>query len=173
MVDDPATLDEPGTDTARLREAGARQVLWMIARQSATAEAWHAVARRLPPSSLVVLEGSTIVPFVAPVLRLFVVHPFLSPHRWKPTTPGLVKTSHAVIVNRPAAEPRPPSPEVIAALAPLPSGELRIADVTAPLGSWAPDLNRRLQELLEATRPPGPARPKPILPNQPRTLPTR
>jgi molybdopterin-guanine dinucleotide biosynthesis protein len=173
MVDDPATLDEAGTDTARLGAAGARQVLWMIARQSAAAEAWRAVARRLPSSGLVVLEGSTVVPLVAPALRLFVVHPFLSPQRWKPTTPALVKTSHAVIVNRPAAERRPPSPDVLAALAPLLTQELRIADLAEPLASWAPDLTQRLQQLLEAARPTGPARATTLVLNQPRTLPPR
>jgi hypothetical protein len=173
LVDDAATLDEAGTDTARLRLAGARQVLWMIARQSAAAEAWRTVERRLPSSGLVVLEGSTVVPLVAPALRLFVVHPFLSPQRWKPTTPALVKASHAVIVNRPAPERRPPSPDVLAALAPLLTQELRIADVTAPLASWAPDLTRRLEDLFEATRSTGLARPKPLLLHQPRTVPTR
>src|SRR5712691_5605673 len=35
IVDDAAVLDEAGTDTARLADAGASRVVWAIARQSA------------------------------------------------------------------------------------------------------------------------------------------
>jgi hypothetical protein len=145
IVDDAATLGEPGTDTARLGDAGARRVWWAIARQSAAEAAWAALERRLPREGVTVLEGSAIVPHVAPELRLFVAHPFLSPARWKATTAALVTTSDAVIVNRPRNESRPPSPAVLAALAPA---RVRVADVSAPLTIWAPDLGERLHALL-------------------------
>jgi hypothetical protein len=144
IVDDAATIGAAGTDTARLLEAGAQRVLWVIARQSAAETAWAALERRLPSEGVTVLEGSTIVPHIAPELRLFVAHPFLSPARWKETTPALVATSHAVIVNRIHDESRAPSPAVLLALAPAP---VRVADVSAPLGTWAPDLHERLLAL--------------------------
>ncbi len=171
LVDDVAVLDQPGTDTARLRLAGAREVLWVIARQAAASEAWSLLSRRLPTAGLVVLEGSTIVPTVAPALRLFVAHPFLSPRRWKPTTATLVRESDAVIVNVPRAEKRAPSAEVMAALDACGPRSLRVADVSAPLASWAPDLHARLAALAAAAvRQPAPrARPA----HHPRTLSTR
>lgn len=147
IVDDPATLGTPGTDTARLAAAGATGVLWAIARRNAAERAWAALERRLPGHGVTVLEGSTIVPHVAPELRLFVAHPFLSPARWKPTTPSLVAASHAVVVNRMDGDSRSPSPAVLAALAPF---EARVADVAAPLQTWAPDLLARLSALAEA-----------------------
>jgi hypothetical protein len=147
IVDDPATLGAPHTDTARLAGAGASGVLWVIARRNAIDRAWSALEQRLPAHGVTVLEGSTIVPRIEPELRLFVAHPFLSPARWKPTSTALVATSHAVVVNRPQAETRAPSPEVLAALAPA---AVRVADVTAPLDTWAPDLFARLAALAEA-----------------------
>ena len=144
IVDDAATLESPGTDTARLIDAGAERVLWAIARQGAKEAAWAAVERRLPTDGVTVLEGSTIVPHISPELRLFVAHPFLSPARWKPTTAALVASSDAVIVNRAAHELREPSPAVLEALAP---GQVRVADVSAPLSAWAPDLGERLLAL--------------------------
>jgi hypothetical protein len=143
IVEDAATLGTPGTDTARLQAAGAR-VWWVIARQGAKEAAWAALERRLPPEGVTVLEGSTIVPHVAPDLRLFVAHPFLSPARWKPTTGALVAASDAVVVNRAQNEHRDPSPAVLSALAPA---RVRVADVSAPLGAWAPDLRERLLAL--------------------------
>jgi len=60
------------------------------------------------------MEGSSVVPVAQPDLRLFVTHPFLSPERWKPTSGPLIAQSDVVVVNRPAAETRAPSPEVLA-----------------------------------------------------------
>src|SRR5512138_807087 len=74
IVDEPSILDEPGTDTARLRAAGARTVVWAIARQSAVAEAWAAVRRRLAGQERVVMEGSTIVSEARPDRLVFVAH---------------------------------------------------------------------------------------------------
>ena len=147
IVDDVATLGAPHTDTARLAGAGAKGVLWVIARRNAIDRAWSDVEQRLPAHGVTVLEGSTIVSRIAPELRLFVAHPFLSPARWKPTTAALLATSDAVVVNRPQRETRAPSPEVLAALG---TASVRVADVTASLEAWAPDLFLRLSRLAEA-----------------------
>ena len=47
IVDDPAVLAEAGTDTDRLGRAGARRVLWAIAKEHAAEAAWRAVRSRL------------------------------------------------------------------------------------------------------------------------------
>lgn len=146
IVEDPVVLREPGTDTDRLAAAGASRVLWAIAKQSAVAEAWRAVQQRVGAAGAhQVIEGSTVVEQAAPNLLIFVVHPFLSPGRWKPTSAPLIRRADLVVVNRPAGEERAPAAEVMAAIRAFqPTGEVRLADVTAPLFDWAPDMARRL-----------------------------
>ncbi len=147
IVHDPATLGEAGTDTDRLGRAGADRVVWAIAKDAAVRPAWAAVQRMIADAEVTVMEGSSIVPVAAPDLRLFVVHPFLSPERWKPTSGPLIAQSDLVVVNRPAAESRPPSTEVLAALAAYRKGDVLVADVTRPLAEWSPALEARLVTL--------------------------
>jgi hypothetical protein len=150
VVEDPRVLDEPGTDTARLRAAGAHRVVWAIARAGAIEPAWRRVEALAGPG-LTLMEGSTIVDVAQPDLLLFVAHPFLSPERWKPTTAGLVARADAVVLNRPHGETREPAPAVRAALASARGrDDLRVADVTAPLAEWAPDLAARLGAMAPA-----------------------
>jgi hypothetical protein len=145
IVTDPATLGAPGTDTDRLARAGAARVVWAIARQGAAAAAWAQVERMIGGAALAVMEGSTIVALAKPDLRVFVAHPFLSPRRWKPTSPSLIAASDLVVVNLPEAGGRPPAAEVLAALrAHRPQDDVVIADVTRPLAQWAPALRARL-----------------------------
>jgi hypothetical protein len=59
IVQDERVLDEPGTDTARLAQAGATRVIWAISRASAVRAAWSRVASMA--GGLAVMEGSTIV----------------------------------------------------------------------------------------------------------------
>jgi hypothetical protein len=148
IVEDPRVLDEPGTDTARLRAEGARRVVWAISRAGAVRPAWERVASLAGPG-LTVMEGSTIVDVAQPDLLLFVAHPFLSPERWKEATARLVARADAVVLNRPAAETREPAAVVREALVRARGrDDLRIADVQAPLASWAPDLLARLDALV-------------------------
>lgn len=150
IVEDAETLREPGTDTDRLALAGASRVVWAIAKLAAAPLAWAAVQARLGGGA-VVMEGSTVVDLARPELLLFVVHPQLSPSRWKPTSGALLARADAVIVNRPAAETRPPSDEVLAEIARYrPAGDVRVADVMRPLGEWAPDLHERVQKIQHA-----------------------
>src|SRR5512132_1066184 len=60
IVRDPAVLAQPGTDTARLRAAGASEVVWAIARAAAAPLAWAQVTEILRRAPLAVLEGSTV-----------------------------------------------------------------------------------------------------------------
>lgn len=148
IIDDSRLLDEAGTDTARLREAGAGRVLWAIAKRSAVSNAWEAVRARVSPDATVVMEGSTIVGPSHPALCLFVVHPFLSPERWKETSSVLLGRADAVVVNTPRGDERAPSPAVLEEIARFRDrDDVRRADVTRPLAEWAPDLDARLRSL--------------------------
>ena len=100
--------------------------------------------KRLAGADVVIMEGSTIVTVARPHLQVFVAHPWLSPERWKTTTATCVGRADLVVVNRPASETRPPSPEVLDALRGLGGPEPIVADVTRPPSEWAPKLMRTL-----------------------------
>lgn len=150
LVTDRETLDQPGTDTARLRLAGARDVTWAIAKRAAVGAAWRAVLARLAaegPAASIVIEGSTIVDEARPDLLFFVVHPFLSPERWKPGAASLMARADVLVVNRPSRELRAPAEEVMLAVRAA-RGErpIVVADVASPLEAWAPELAPRMRE---------------------------
>jgi hypothetical protein len=151
VIEDRAVLAQAGTDTARLAEAGAARVLWAIARRSAAAEAWEVVRRRIAAAPVVIMEGSSIVSIARPQHHVFVAHPWLSPERWKPTVAACLATADTVVVNRPQSDPRPPAPEVMAALARHGARPV-VADVTDPAARWAGSLAIALaaEEPLEA-----------------------
>jgi len=147
IVEDAATLGQPGTDTARLGAAGAERVVWAIARRQAVERAWSAVRARLGRPRVIVMEGSSIVSIAQPDVLAYVVHPFLAPARWKEGWGDLMARADLVAVNRPRAETRPPAAEVMEAIASAaPRGAVAVADVTLPLGDWAPVLRARLHE---------------------------
>jgi hypothetical protein len=149
IVRDPAVLRQPGTDTDRLAAAGAREVVWAIARAAAAPLAWSAVTRLLGDGALAVLEGSTVVEqgLARPALRIFVAHRSMPPEKWKPTSAALVAASHCVVVH--TAGPAP-SPRVLSALDAMGARARLVADVTRPLRGWAPDVERRLRDLAGA-----------------------
>jgi len=144
IVGDEATLRQPGTDTDRLAAAGARRVVWVIAKREHAAAAWAAVKGSLRDEP-VVIEGSSIVEIAQPDLNVFVVHPFLAPERWKAGSDRLVRSADFVVVNLHRRERRAPAQSVVSALEQWRGGrEIRVANVTRPLAEWAPDLLRRL-----------------------------
>jgi hypothetical protein len=143
LVEDPAVLGARGTDTERLARAGARRVVWAIARRSAARAAWSEVAAGL--AGTVVIEGSSVVAIAEPRLLLFAVHSRLDPARWKPGSAALIRRADAVIVNRAAGEGGAPSAAVLEAVSRARGdGKLRVADLSRPLADWAPDLIPRL-----------------------------
>ena len=144
IVDDPGILAEDGTDTRRLADAGAVKVVWAIARASHVKAAWAAVLERTLGATVVVMEGSTIVDTAGPDLRFFVVHPHLDPARWKATAPGLIAGADLVVVNRPTADRREPSPAVTAAVTAQRPRRVVIADAASPSLVWADDLSARI-----------------------------
>lgn len=155
VVRDAVTLGEEGTDTARLQAATSGPVFWTIARRSVAQQAWQATRRLLDQTLLdgggtadgpaLVIEGSTIAGLCGPNFTFFVVHPFLSPERWKEGTRELIGRADCVVINRQEAETRDPSPEVLAAIHEAGPYDLRVADALRPLDTWAGDLLPRLR----------------------------
>jgi hypothetical protein len=154
VVRDDATLREAGTDTARLQAATSGPVLWTIARKSVARQAWQATERLLDLAKAdaktgehtggLVVEGSTVASLCDPGFTFFVVHPFLSPERWKEGTLELIGRADCVVVNRMASERREPATEVMAAIREARPYDLRVADVCQAFDTWAGDLLPRL-----------------------------
>jgi hypothetical protein len=134
-------LEVSGTDTARMRRAGAPRVIWAIAKRRFARRAWRAVWEEIGGPAVV--EGSTIAVRETPSLSFFVVHPQVDPDRWKPTSAPLVARADAVIVNQREGDPRPPSRQVLRALSSLGCDVPFVADLRRPLRSWAPALAAR------------------------------
>lgn len=157
VVRDDATLNEKGTDTARLKAATTGPVLWTIARKSVAEQAWLATARLLDQAKAdakmrtdetgLVIEGSTIAGLCAPDFTFFVVHPFLSAARWKDGARELIGRADCVVINRQTTEAREPQAEVMAAIRESRPYDLRVADVLSPLDTWAGDLLPRLRRV--------------------------
>ncbi len=144
LIEDPAVLRQPGTDTDRFAAAGASRVVWAITKPVAAAAAWEAVQARFAGSPIV-MEGSRVVALARPDFTVFVAHPFLPPERWKPTSAALIASADLVVVNRRSDERRQPSRSVLSALERHRKGRTtRIADVTLPLAEWAPEILARL-----------------------------
>jgi len=141
IVTSADVLDVAGTDTARMRRAGAPRVLWAIAKRRFARQAWRAVWDEMAGPAVV--EGSTIAVGETPYLAFFVVHPQVAPRRWKPTSTALVARADAVIINQREGDPRPPSREVLRALSSLGCDAPVVADLRRPLRSWAPSLAAR------------------------------
>ncbi len=145
LVEDPAVLRQPGTDTDRLAAAGARRVVWAIAKRAHAEAAWAAVRGGMRGDEPVVIEGSTVVGIARPDVNVFMVHPFLAPERWKPGSEELIRSADLVVVNLHAKERRGPAQSVISTLERhRGSREIRMANVTRPLGEWAPDVLKHL-----------------------------
>ena len=150
IVRDDATLEEADTDTARLRKATSGPVLWTISKRSVAEQAWRTTERFLQESTGAtksadrVIEGSTIASYCSPDFTFFVIHPFLSPSRWKDGTSELIGRADCVVINRAGNESREPSTEVMAAIRAARPRNLRLADVMSPLQIWAGDLASRL-----------------------------
>lgn len=154
VVRDEATLNEEGTDTARLKAATRGPVLWTITRRSVASQAYGATMRLLDlareaaraqeKKADLVIEGSTVASLCAPDFTFFVVHPFLSAARWKEGSRHLIGLADCVVVNRQASELREPNPDVMAAIREARPYDLRVADVLSPLDTWAGDLLRHL-----------------------------
>ncbi len=144
VIRDAATLGEKGTDTARLKDATSGPVLWTITRRSVVEQAWRATLQFVENPQTLVIEGSTIADACQPDFTFYVVHPFLSPQRWKDRARDLMARADCVVVNRQASEPREPNALVMAAIHEAHPYDLRIADVSSLLHVWANDLIPRL-----------------------------
>ncbi len=152
VVTDASVLGMPDTDTGRLTGAGARRVLWCLARPDAHAEAWGHIRQDLiPGEELVLTEGNTAIPVLKPDLLIFVASPAVDRGRWKPDAEKLIRDADHVIVNPHGGDEAAAS--ALADALGRHRGGVRppIVDVSQPMASWeAPALRRALDRIAGA-----------------------
>ena len=145
VITDPEVLAQPNTDTGRITAAGARKVIWCLAREGAHLEAWQHVKELLAPDEELVTEGNSAMLVVPSDLLIFLVNPCMPRRFWKSNWRALAERAHVVVVNeapeaigkrRPAdeAERRASMAEVQAA---TPETPRIVGRLTAPWAEWA------------------------------------
>ncbi len=109
LIRDPTILHRKDTDTERMFRAGAREVFWGLAREGHHAPLWEHLRKVLPIDDLVLLEGTQILQFAQPRLRIFVFDPTVPLHRFKASASRDAATADLVILNRRSHLPETPS----------------------------------------------------------------
>lgn len=99
-------IRQPGTDTARLSEAGAFRVLWAITREEFISEAWREMKSQVGGARALVVESNTLALVIKPALTLMVVDPTVSRRLWKPSAEGLIASADFLIFNDRGPEPK-------------------------------------------------------------------
>jgi len=96
IVEERGTPDRPGTDTARLRAAGARPVLWVRSTPETLAEDVREALSRLE-SPVVVVEGNSVLRHLDPDYAVFVMSAGFGD--FKPSAFEALEKAHTVVVN--------------------------------------------------------------------------
>jgi molybdopterin-guanine dinucleotide biosynthesis protein len=97
LVDDPAVIEKPGTDTGALVQAGARSVLWVSAPPSELREELEKALARFPAGGLVVVEGNSALSHLTPDFVVFLMTvPF---EEFKPSAAAALEKADLVLVN--------------------------------------------------------------------------
>jgi hypothetical protein len=97
-------ITQPGTDTARLSEAGAFKVLWTITREEFIKDAWREMLSLIGDAKCIVVESNTLALVIKPALTLMVVDPTMSRRLWKPSAEGLIASADFLIFNERGTE---------------------------------------------------------------------
>jgi hypothetical protein len=92
-------IQQPGTDTARLSEAGAVKVLWTITREEFIGGAWREMEALASGAECMVVESNTLALTIRPALTLMVADPTVSRRLWKPSAERLIATADILVFN--------------------------------------------------------------------------
>jgi hypothetical protein len=92
-------ISQPGTDTARLSDAGANRVLWTITREEFVGDAWQEMRPLVSEARCLVVESNTLALTIEPTLTLMIVDPSVSRRLWKPSAERLIATADFLIFN--------------------------------------------------------------------------
>jgi hypothetical protein len=97
---DPEVLKRPDTDTGKLSATAARNVYWCIARLEGYPEMLAELREHCFDGIMALLmEGNTIIQFLTPHLRLFMVNPWLPLSWWKEHSDEHLEKADFVVLN--------------------------------------------------------------------------
>ncbi len=72
IIKDEAIINEYGKDTARLKNAGAKQVIWLKAKSEGLEEGLSKALSEFSECNGVVIEGTSVLKFIKPDLSILV-----------------------------------------------------------------------------------------------------
>jgi hypothetical protein len=105
-------LLQSGKNTQRLSAAGAKEVVWIIARKSNLGEAYQHLLEHLPRNAIAIMEGSTITSISKPDLIFYVAANHIPPMRWKENAKQILGNANFIILNKKKGMPDHPQIQV-------------------------------------------------------------
>lgn len=96
VVEETEASASPGTDTARMAEAGACPVFWVRTTAEALAGDFEQAMSRMG-SAVVIVEGNSILRHIDPDYAVFIMGPTFAD--FKPSAFGAIAKAHTVVVN--------------------------------------------------------------------------
>jgi hypothetical protein len=109
IIRDPEILLQPGKNTQRLAAAGAKEIIWIIARKSYLPQAYSHLVTHLSADAVTVMEGSTITSFCEPDLLFYVAANHIAPSRWKDNAHQISGEADFFILNKKKGMPDHPA----------------------------------------------------------------
>ena len=140
IVLDPEILRQKGKNTARFYDAGATEVIWVIARKSQLPTAYDHLLTHIPGNALVLMEGSTVTSMSRPDLLFYVFANHISPQRWKDSANEILSRSDFVIMNRKSKMKDDPKLEI-------PTNALRLDLVATPV-TTQPEVQDKIKSII-------------------------
>lgn len=105
LISDPAVLRRPGTDTGKLAEAGAANVLWVHSRPGELGDHISRALSLFPPDCLLLVEGNSALLHIDPDFSIFLLG--VPPERFKPSASAALSRADLVMVETAALSGRP------------------------------------------------------------------
>ncbi len=72
IISNARTINQKGKDTERMKKAGARKVLWLVANPQGLKEGLEAAFKKLKNTNGIVIEGTSVLKFIKPDLNIYV-----------------------------------------------------------------------------------------------------
>lgn len=72
IIKEEGIINQPGKDTARLKAAGAKEVIWLKARPEGLNEGLHKALSEFSDCKGIVIEGTSVLKFIKPDLNLHI-----------------------------------------------------------------------------------------------------
>lgn len=72
IIKDKKIINQPGKDTARLKNAGAKEVIWLKAKLEGLKEGLQTALKEFSPCSGIVIEGTSVIKFIKPDLNIHI-----------------------------------------------------------------------------------------------------